>query len=173
MVKPDMTGKIVAPVTSNVKEGMMTRSSGLIVERIGARGSLGTPSITTGLTPPLWSATIRGEPPSRARMHEAVLAGGIARLVKSHPARLWQNGALTQLLNRRPERPLAGELTLECRIWTATPQGDLDDALLLEVLERAAVIANARQIREKHVFAALDRDDPRLSVRLVRCGGAP
>ena len=168
-----MTEKTVAPVTRFVKEGMMVDSKGFIVERIGSRR--GADSLAQGATEaaPLWSATIRGEPTTRSRMHEAVLAGGVARLVKSHPARLWQNSALTQLMNRRPNRPLAVELALECRIWAPGPRDDLDDALLLEVLERAAVIANARQIREKHVFAAVDRDDPRLTVRLVRYGGAP
>jgi hypothetical protein len=168
-----MTGKTVPPVTGFVKEGMMVRNTGFIVERTAPRRTADTLTQVAGATAPLWSATIRGEPTARARMHEAVLAGGVARLVKSHPARLWQNSALTQLLNRRPQRPLSVELALECRIWAASPRDDLDDALLLEVLERGAIIANARQIREKHVFAALDRDDPRLTVRLVRYGGAP
>jgi len=80
---------------------------------------------------------------------------------------------MAQLVNRRPARPLAVELALEWRLWTAAPRRDLDDALLVEVLERAAIIASAAQIREKHVFASVDRDDPRVMVRLVRYGGAP
>jgi hypothetical protein len=126
-----------------------------------------------GEEPPLWSATIRGEPTARSQMHDVLMTDGVARLIKSRPARLWQNAALAQLLNRRPARPLTVELALECRILAATPRNDHDDALLLEVLERAAIIANARQIREKHVFAAVDRADPRLLVRLVRYGGTP
>jgi hypothetical protein len=127
----------------------------------------------TGQEPPLWSATIRGEPTARPQMHDVLMTDGVARLIKSRPARLWQNTALAQLLNRRPSRPLTVELALECRILAATPRNDHDDALLLEVLERAAIIANASQIREKHVFAAVDREDPRLLVRLVRYGGVP
>src|SRR6185437_4240249 len=69
-----------------------------------------------GGSPALWAATIHGEPPARRRMHEVVLADGAARLVKSRPARLWQSRAMAQLLNRRPVRPLAMELALECRI---------------------------------------------------------
>ena len=126
----------------------------------------------TGAAPPLWSATIRGEPTARAQMHDVVLTDGTARLIKSRPARMWQNAALAQLLNRRPTRPLAVDLALEWRLWAAVPRRDLDDALLIEVLERAAIIASAAQIREKHVVAAVDREDPRVMVRLVRYGGA-
>jgi hypothetical protein len=69
-------------------------------------------------------------------------------------------------LNRRPERPLSVALALECRIWSEG--GQVDDALLVEVLERAAIIANGRQIRERHVFTVEDREDPRIVVRLAR-----
>jgi hypothetical protein len=105
-------------------------------------------------------------------MHEVVLTDGIARLIRSRPARLWQNRAMAQLLNRRPPRPFAVELALECRIWSMPAAAEMDESLLVEVLERAAIIASGRQIRERHLFAAEDRADPRILVRLARFGGA-
>jgi hypothetical protein len=145
-------------------------------------GPIGSRRSSAGLAPPkstekrtgedeiraatLWSAIIRGEPTTRGRMHEVVLTDGVARLIKSRPARLWQNRAMMQLLNRRPERPLAVALALECRIWSGG--GEVDDALLVEVLERAAIIASGRQIRERHVFTVEEREDPRILVRLAR-----
>ncbi|MBV9523925.1 MAG: hypothetical protein JO010_14085 [Alphaproteobacteria bacterium] len=130
---------------------------------MGAAGASAAPAT-------LWSALIRGEPTTRGRMHEVVVLDGTARLIRSRPARVWQNRALAQLLNRRPERPLAVALRLECRIWGGAGSLDLDDALLVEVLERAAIIANGRQIRERHVFSAEDREDPRILIRLSRLG---
>ncbi|HZS81237.1 MAG TPA: hypothetical protein VFA50_00080 [Stellaceae bacterium] len=120
----------------------------------------------------MWSAVIRGEPTPRRSIHEIVVIDGAARLIRSRAARLWQRRAMAQLLNGRPMRPLAGEMALECLIWWKRRFGDLDDALLVEVLERAAVIANGEQIRERHVVSALDPDDARLVVRLARIGGA-
>ena len=119
----------------------------------------------------LWTATIRGEPTARRHMHEVVLTDGIARLVRSRPARLWQNRAMTQLLNRRPPRPLAVELALECRIWSMPAAGAIDEWLLVEVLERAAIIGSGRQIRERHLFATEEREAPRILLRLARLGG--
>jgi hypothetical protein len=120
-----------------------------------------------GVEGPLWSATIRGEPTPQARLHDVVVTDGVARLVKSWPARVWQNRAVPQLLNRRPRRPLALDLVLDCRFWSSAQRPPIDEGLVIEVLERAAIIAHGRQIREKHVFAAVDRDNPRVTVSLA------
>lgn len=120
--------------------------------------------------PALWSATIRGEPTPQARLHDIVLTEGTARLIKSRPARIWQNLALPQLLNRRPLRPLANDLALDCRFWSSSRRPAIDEGLVIETLERAAIIAHGRQICEKHVFAAVDRDDPRITVSLAPIG---
>lgn len=122
----------------------------------------------TGPVSPLWAAVIRGEPTPRARMLDVVIADGTPRLVKSRPAQVWQNRAMPQLLNRRPERPLAVDLALDCRFWSSAARPAIDEALVVDVLERAAIIADARRIREKHVFAGVDRADPRVAVTLTR-----
>lgn len=118
--------------------------------------------------PNLWAGVIRGEPTPRARTLDVVIAGGQPRLVKSRPARLWQNRAMPQLLNRRPERPLAVELVLDCRFWSSAARPAIDETLVIDALERAAIIAHAGQIREKHVFAGVDHADPRVAVTLFR-----
>lgn len=120
-----------------------------------------------GPASPLWSGIIRGEPTPRSRMLDVFIADGTPHLIKSRPARVWQNRAMPQLLNRRPERPLAVELVLDCRVWSATAR-PIDETLVVDVLERAAIIAHAGQIREKHVFTAVDRADPRVAVTLTR-----
>jgi hypothetical protein len=152
---------------------MVERGGTLVVRRVPARrrNESGTPrpaaESTTRRDNQLWSATIRGEPAPQTRLHDVVLTDGVARLVKSRPARLWQNRAMTQLLNRRPPRPLVLDLALDCRFWSSAPLPPVDEGLVIELLERAAIIAHGRQIREKHVFAAIDRDAPRLTVSLA------
>jgi hypothetical protein len=120
-----------------------------------------------GPASPLWSGVIRGEPTPRSRMLDVFIADGTPHLIKSRPARVWQNRAMPQLLNHRPKRPLAVELVLDCRVWSAAAR-PIDETLVVDVLERAAIIAHAGQIREKHVFTAVDRADPRVAVTLTR-----
>jgi hypothetical protein len=159
---------------------MVERKKTLVVTRVPARrknaplpiAAPGAPPGTRSV-PALWSATIRGEPTPQARLHDIVLTDGMARLIKSQPARMWQNLALPQLLNRRPLRPLAHDLALDCRFWSSSRRPAIDEGLVIETLERAAIIAHGRQICEKHVFAAVDRDDPRVTVSLAVIGDRP
>jgi hypothetical protein len=159
---------------------MVERMKTLVVRRVPARRKNAVLPIAAAGAPPgtrpapaLWSATIRGEPTPQARLHDIVLADGMARLIKSRPARIWQNLALPQLLNRRPLRPLAHDLALDCRFWSSSRRPAIDEGLVIETLERAAIIAHGRQICEKHVFAAVDCDDPRIAVSLAPIGGGP
>jgi len=155
------------------EEAMVERAGTLIVRRVPARKRSEPDAVHPTAIPPassggmLWSATIRGEPTPQARLHDVVLTDGVARLIKSRPARVWQNLAVPQLLNRRPSRPLSRDLALDCHFWSSARRPPIDEGLVIEVLERAAIIAHGRQIREKHVFAAIDRDDPRVVVSLA------
>jgi hypothetical protein len=153
---------------------MVERNRTFVVTRVPARKRPTTHSTISprvAADPPLWSATIRGEPTPQARRHDVVLTDGVARLVKSGPARAWQSLAVPQLLHRRPARPFALDLVLDCRFWSSQRRPPSDEALVIEVLERAAIIAHGRQIREKHVFAAVDSEHPRVSISLARAGG--
>jgi hypothetical protein len=156
---------------------MVERTKTLVVRRVPARRkNASLPIAALDVSPgarsarALWSATIRGEPTPQERLHDIVLTDGMARLIKSRPARIWQNLALPQLLNRRPPRPLADDLALDCRFWSSSRRPAIDEGLVIETLERAAIIAHGRQICEKHVFAAVDCDHPRITVSLAPIG---
>jgi hypothetical protein len=159
---------------------MVEAAKTFVVRRVPARKKNASPAITAQLDPTrgrslraLWSATIQGEPMPQARLHDVVLADGIARLIKSRPARVWQSLALPQLLNRRPMRPFAQDLALDCQFWSSARRPAIDEGFIIETLERAAIIAHGRQICEKHVFAAVDRDNPRITVSLAAIGDRP
>src|SRR5436305_9277816 len=119
---------------------MVERGETLVVRRVPPRrrDESGAPrpaaeSATRRDRNQLWSATVRGEPAPQTRLHDVVLTDGVARLVKSRPARLWQNRAMTQLLNRRPPRPLVLDLALDCRIWSSAPLPPVDEGLVIEL----------------------------------------
>jgi hypothetical protein len=172
-------------VTMEEGGAMMTRAGGrlggagpIVLRRaIGEGRRWGSPPPGADAPPPdapvLWRGFVRGEPPQRARAHEIVLLDGAARLIKSRPARLWHNGAMAQLRGSRPDRPLAVDLRLDCILWGRTATIDLDEQLLTELLERAAIIAHGRQIRERRLVAAAAADAPRMLLTLLRFREAP
>jgi len=151
---------------------MMGRNTAFIVERVSPRRISEPPRAGFHHHGAAVVATIRGEPTARARMHDARAGRRCRPAGQESSGAAVADSALTQLQNRRPQRPLSAELSLECRIWATSPQGDLDDALLLEVLERAAIIVNARPDPREARLRCARREDPRLTVRLVRYGGA-
>jgi hypothetical protein len=114
----------------------------------------------------VWRATIFGEPVTTREAGEAAVVQGMLRVVKSDAARLWMARAVTQLSGRRPARPFSATVSLECRVWSDEPGAALDERLIGEALERAAVLVDARQIRETHRYGAVDRRRPRLDLVL-------
>jgi hypothetical protein len=136
--------------------------------RLGSPAGPAAPHGSVAAASTLWSAVIAGEPGPAAPLHDVVVTDGAARLVRSRAARLWQIRALAQLACRRPARPLAVDLVLECRSWSGGGRAALEEGLVIELLERAAVIARGAQIVEKHVFLARDGAAPRLALRLTR-----
>jgi Holliday junction resolvase RusA-like endonuclease len=68
-----------------------------------------------------------------------------------------------------------GPVRVTLQIFYATERPDLDESVILDVLqakyrkgtkelERAGVYVNDRQVREKHVYHAIDRDNPRAAI---------
>jgi hypothetical protein len=134
-------------------------------------GATAAPRQETNAESVLWSATIRGEPVPRHVARVIAVVRGMPQLVRSADARSWQNAALSQLLNRRPLRPLAHEMALDCHVWHRRKLGEIDDSLIVDVLERAAIIAGGRLVVERHLYARLDPDTPRIVVRLTSLDG--
>ena len=120
----------------------------------------------------VWRATIFGEPVTTREAGAAAVVQGLLRVVKSDAARLWVARAVTQLSGRRPVRPFSAEVSLECRVWSDAPGVALDERLIGEALERAAVLVDARQIRESHRYGGMDRCRPRVDL-VLRLAEAP
>ncbi len=127
--------------------------------------------------------TILGEAVSKANSRQIVTIGEQTRVIKSKKALSYERDALRQIPPKARQR-LEGPVRVTLRIWYASERPDLDESIVLDVLQdrwrrdkagldegtrervlvQHGVYRNDRQVREKHVFWALDRRNPRTEV---------
>ncbi|SPA17220.1 hypothetical protein [Cupriavidus taiwanensis] len=133
---------------------------------------------------------ILGEPASKANSRELVTIrkrqpdGSVKaspRLRKSDKALDFERDALRQIPPRCRVQ-LTGPVCVTLRMFYATERPDLDESVVLDVLQdrwrsvkqrngerirelvQRGVYRNDRQVREKHVYHAIDRQRPRVEV---------
>ncbi|SRR5579859_4600935 len=104
---------------------------------------------------------ILGEPASKANSRKLVLIGGKPRFIKSKKALDWLKQADKQV--RRLPVLLSGPLVIYCRIFYASQRPDLDPSLIFDFLQER-VYENDRQLREQHLYHAIDRENPRTEI---------
>lgn len=126
--------------------------------------------------------TILGEPASKANSRKIVSYGGISRLIKSDKALSYEEDALRQIPPAARQQ-IQGPVAVTMRIFYATERPDLDESLILDVLQdrfkttkvgdkkrrdlvQRGVYSNDRQVREKHIFHAIDRRNPRTEIEV-------
>src|SRR6266403_358991 len=132
------------------------------------------------------SFTIRGQPCSKANRRRTVTLNRgdedqRVAVVKSKEALAYERDALHQIPAAARQR-LEGPVAVTIRIWYASELPDLDDSIILaclqdrfhrlsakgpRVLLQAGVIRNDRQVREKHIFHAIDYRNPRAEITVV------
>jgi Holliday junction resolvase RusA-like endonuclease len=126
--------------------------------------------------------TILGEPASKANSRELVTFGRGENkrpaLIKSQKARDYERHALRQippLARQRLDVPVRVTVT----IFYASERPDLDASVVLDCLQdrwhgkgearelvQKGVIRNDRQVRELHLFHAIDRANPRAEIEI-------
>lgn len=122
--------------------------------------------------------TIMGEPASKANSRQLVSFGhGDAKrpaLIKSKKARDYERTAVMQIPHTAKVM-FTGPVRVTLRIYYASERPDLDESVVLDVLQaklekgsrevvRPGVYTNDRQVREKHIYHAIDRKNPRTEV---------
>lgn len=114
-----------------------------------------------------FEGTIKGQVYSKANSRKLVHHGGKPMFIKSDGARAFETSAILQLqaLYRR-RKPLSGDLVIECTIYYPNQRQDLDASLVFDVLQKAGVIVNDRQLREQHLFHAIDKLNPRVEIAI-------
>lgn len=98
--------------------------------------------------------------------------------IKSKKARNYERDALKQIPPIARVR-LQGPVKVTLRVFYASERPDLDESVILDVLQdrykgkgeervlvQKGVYLNDRQVREKHVFHAIDRKNPRTEVEV-------
>lgn len=126
--------------------------------------------------------TILGEPASKANSRKIVTIGGRPSSIKSAKALDYERSALMQIPVFARQQ-LKGPVSVTLRIFYATERPDLDESLILDILQdrfktvkvgdtkrrelvQRGVYCNDRQVREKHVYHAIDRKNPRTIVEV-------
>ena len=136
--------------------------------------------------------TILGEPASKANSREIALVGPKDKkrvlVRKGDKALDYERNALLQIPPRYRVR-LTGPVRVTLRIFYASERPDLDESIVLDVLQdrfqkatkadrarfgmmatrvlvQDGVYRNDRQVREKHIFHAIDRANPRCEIEV-------
>jgi Holliday junction resolvase RusA-like endonuclease len=105
--------------------------------------------------------TIFGEPASKANSRRLVTRGGKPMFIKSQKA-LDYAGAF-KLQAPDCYTPYECDVKVEMVIYYASRRPDLDESLVLDLLQGVAYL-NDRQVKEKHIRWALDKDLPRCEI---------
>lgn len=111
------------------------------------------------------SLKIFGEPASKANSRKVVRIGGVSRLIKSKKALTYGEAFKAQAT---PISPLmTGDVRVTMKIYYASRRPDLDESLILDLLQDV-VYTNDRQVKEKHIYWGLDKENPRTEMLIER-----
>lgn len=110
---------------------------------------------------------ILGEPCSKANSRRIVKAGNRVRSIKSDKALVYEKAALLQFKQQLGRKhALTGPVGVEITIWYASRRPDLDPSIILDVMQKAGVYANDRQVMQMSLFKELDKAKPRASIEV-------
>lgn len=112
------------------------------------------------------SFTILGEPASKANSRKMVYVRGKPMFIKSAKALGYADAFKLQAPRCQL---LEGDVAVHLKIWYASRRPDLDESLILDLLQGVAY-TNDRQVREKHIYWGLDRENPRTEILVEGIG---
>jgi len=104
---------------------------------------------------------IPNEPVSKANSRRLVKFGNRPAIIKSKKALDYEKNAKKIL--RPLETLLEGDLIMTATLYYASRRPDLDESVIMDVLQ-GIVYKNDRQIKQKHIYHALDKANPRAEV---------
>lgn len=111
----------------------------------------------------VFTAIVYGEPASKANSRRLVTFGGKPRFVKSQKALEYKKAFEKQCPKR--DELIDGDVKVTMTIHYKTRRPDLDESLILDLLEGVAY-TNDRQVKEKHIFHGLDKENPRAEIKI-------
>lgn len=105
--------------------------------------------------------TILGETASKANSRKLVYFGKRPAFIKSDKARAYVKDFERQCPKLSPL--LEGDLSITLHIWYKSRRPDLDDSLILDCMQ-GFIYLNDRQVKERHVYWHLDKENPRSKI---------
>lgn len=112
------------------------------------------------------SFVIFGEPASKANQRKLVTIRGRPAFIKSQKARDYVE-AFKKQCPSLGDQMLEGELYVRMTIFYASRRPDLDESVILDCMQDL-IYKNDRQVREKHVYWGLDKENPRAEIEVGR-----
>jgi len=109
---------------------------------------------------------ILGEPASKANSRRIVMIRGTARSIKSQKALNYVASFKQQCLQQAGE-VWEDDVSVTIHIYYASRRPDLDESVILDCLQDVAY-RNDRQVKEKHIYWHLDRENPRSIIEVEK-----
>ena len=109
--------------------------------------------------------TILGETASKANSRNLVYFGKRPAFIKSDKARAYVKDFKRQCPKLSPL--LEGDLCATLHIWYKSRRPDLDDSLILDCMQ-GFIYLNDRQVKERHVYWHLDKENPRSKISVSK-----
>ena len=106
---------------------------------------------------------IIGEPASKANSRRMVSIKGRPRLIKSQKALDYCKTFAKQCPQR--DDLIEDDLVVHLHVYYASRRPDLDESVILDEMQ-GKIYKNDRQVKVKHVYWHLDRDNPRSHIRI-------
>lgn len=107
------------------------------------------------------SFVVHGEPASKANSRQLVHLNGRPAFIKSKKARDYEKAFKIQC--KKLDELMEGDLRVTIKIYYASRRPDLDESVILDSMQ-GFIYQNDRQVKEKHIFHALDKEDPRAEI---------
>ncbi|MGA0201501.1 MAG: RusA family crossover junction endodeoxyribonuclease [Prochlorotrichaceae cyanobacterium] len=109
---------------------------------------------------------ILGEPASKANSRRIVMIRGMARSIKSQKALNYVE-AFKRQAKQQLEEIWEDDVRVTIHIHYASRRPDLDESVILDCLQDVAY-RNDRQVKEKHIYWHLDRENPRAEIEVEK-----
>lgn len=108
--------------------------------------------------------TVLGEPASKANSRQLVRLNGRPAFIKSRKARDYVDAFKLQC--PKMSVLMQGDLSVSIKIYYTSRRPDLDESVILDAMQ-GLIYENDRQVKEKHVYHGLDKDNPRSEIKVT------
>tara|TARA_R100001591_G_scaffold52431_1_gene62485 strand:- start:274 stop:669 length:396 start_codon:yes stop_codon:yes gene_type:complete len=117
---------------------------------------------------------ILGEPSSKANSRRAIFSKGTPRFIKSKKALDYKKTFMSQIVHQmrlnctedgKPVPPFTCDVVVEMNIFYASRRPDLDESLILDLMQ-GHVYKNDRQVKQKHIYWGIDKNNPRTVIKV-------